>query len=119
MVGDVNVDRQLQFGALLPDGIEARIVKVQALRPGQGGALDAAAFVGDLTDAAGTLAVAALQFANGALGVVGGFQVVGVERAPELKAFGVAGEEFGLAVELRARRQRFGPGSGPCGRGRR
>jgi len=105
MVGDVDVGGDFEFGEFAPEGVEAGIVEAEALCAGAGVlfvALEAPAFVGEFADAARAEAVAAFEFAGGALGVGGVIDVFGVEAAPDLEAGGVGAVEVDLAVEVGA-----------------
>jgi hypothetical protein len=49
VVGNVQIDRHLQLGALVPDGVHARVVDVQALSGGHLRALQSGSLVRDLS----------------------------------------------------------------------
>ena len=100
MVGDVDVGGDFEFSDFAPEGVEARVVDVEALVAREGflfGTAESPAFVGEFADATRAFAVAAFEFGGGV------FRVVGIHRTPDLEAVGVAGEEeVGLAVEFGA-----------------
>src|SRR5262249_52495518 len=90
MVGHVDVDRQLQFGALSPKRAQARIVGMKALVARKLGTTRVSgSLFGHLTDSARALAIAALQFSDGALRIIGSCDVGGIDAAVKLETSGI------------------------------
>src|SRR5262245_19708617 len=60
VISDMNVRGNLQLGALLPYGVEPRVFRMQALLARQSAALHPRTFIGELSNAAGSLPITSL-----------------------------------------------------------
>src|SRR5581483_11420208 len=87
-IGDVQADWHSEFGGLLPDGVDAGIVRMHAGGAGFTGA-QSLTFIMNFTDAARAFLAAAFEFFDGG-GTESGLVVAGeVEAAPDFEALGI------------------------------
>src|SRR5882724_6537221 len=91
MVGDVDIDRQVQLRAFFPEWIQPNIVQVQPLAARQmmiAISSESPALVRKFADTASTFLVTANEFTYNAFRVILGLRTSGIQSAVQLKTVG-------------------------------